>query len=185
MVRTKIRKKRASQLRVMLPTANQVNERWSMDFVTDRLANGKAFRILTVVDQFSRQCPLLETGRSLTGKEVVEALERLAMFGTLPKSITVDNGSEFCSKAFDAWAYRNAVKLDFIRPGKPVENGFIESFNGKLRDECLNTEIFFNLEQARQKLESWRIDYNQHRPHSALGGLSPCDYLQRIVEISK
>ena len=101
-------------------------------------------------------------------REVVESLERLAMFGSLPKSITVDNGSEFCSKTVDAWAYRNGVKLDFIRPGKPVENGFIESFNGKLRDQCLNTEIFFSLDQARQKLESWRIDYNQHRPHSAV-----------------
>lgn len=181
-VRTKTRKKRAAQPRVPLGTATGPNQRWSMDFMADRLANGGTFRVLTIVDQFSRECPLLEAGLSLSGRQVVECLERLALFRGLPEAITVDNGAEFCSKAVDAWAYKNGVKLDFIRPGKPVENGFIESFNGKLRDECLNTELFFTLEDARQKLERWRRDYNEQRPHSALGGLPPMEHLRRIVE---
>lgn len=183
-VRTKGRKKRAAQPRVPLAGARQANERWSMDFMTDRLDNGRPFRVLTIVDQFSRECPLLEAGVSLTGRQVVDCLERLALFRGMPEAITVDNGAEFCSKALDAWAYQRGVKLDFIRPGRPVENGFIESFNGKLRDECLNTEIFFTLEDARQKLERWRKDYNEQRPHSALGGLPPMEHLRRVVEKS-
>lgn len=125
---------------------------------------------------------MLKRTRSLTGRRVVECLDRLAWFAGKPESITVDNGSEFCSRVLDAWAYQHGVRLDFIRPGRPVENGFIESFNGKLRDECLNTEIFFTLEDARQKLERWRRDYNEQRPHSARGGLPPMEHLRRIVE---
>jgi len=184
LVRTKTRRKRVTQTRVPLAGAERPNERWSMDFMSDRLADGRAFRVLTVVDQFSRECPLLEADRSLTGKRVVECLDRLAWLAGKPESITVDNGSEFCSRALDAWAYQHGVRLDFLRPGRPVENGFIESFNGKLRDECLNTEIFFTLEDARQKLERWRKDYNEQRPHSALGELPPMEHLRRIVEKS-
>ena len=156
-----------------------------MDFMSDRLADGRAFRILTIVDQFSRECPLLEPGLSLTGRRVVECLDRLACGRGLPNAITIDNGSEFCSRALDAWAYRRGVKLDFIRPGKPVENGYVESFNGKLRDECLNTELFFSLEDARQKLEHWRKDYNEQRPHSALGGMPPAVFIHRVEESSR
>ena len=183
-VRTKVRKKRAAQPRLPLAMAERENQRWSMDFMMDRLVDGRAFRVLTIVDQYSRECPLLEAGRSMTGKAVVESLDRLALFRGLPESITVDNGAEFCSRAVDAWAYQHGVKLDFIRPGKPVENGYIESFNGKLRDECLNVELFFSVADARQKLEHWRKDYNEHRPHSALGGLAPLAYLRRVVEKS-
>jgi len=179
------RRKRAAHVRVPLAGATQVNDRWSMDFMSDRLADGRAFRILTIVDQFSRECPLLEPGLSLTGRRVVECLDRLACGRGLPNAITIDNGSEFCSRALDAWAYRRGVKLDFIRPGKPVENGYVESFNGKLRDECLNTELFFSLEDARQKLEHWRKDYNEQRPHSALGGMPPAVFIQRVVESSR
>lgn len=182
LVRTKTRRKRVARIRVPLAGAERPNQRWSMDFMSDRLVDGRAFRVLTVVDQFSRECPLLEADRSLTGRRVVECLDRLAWFAGKPESITVDNGSEFCSRVLDAWAYQHGVRLDFIRPGRPVENGFIESFNGKLRDECLNTEIFFTLEDARQKLERWRRDYNEQRPHSALGGLPPLEHLRRIVE---
>ena len=181
-VRTKARRKRAAHVRVPLAGATQVNERWSMDFMSDRLADGRAFRILTIVDQFSRECPLLEPGLSLTGRRVVECLDRLACGRGLPEAITIDNGSEFCSRALDTWAYQRGVKLDFIRPGKPVENGYVESFNGKLRVECLNTELFFSLEDARQKLEHWRKDYNEQRPHSALGGMPPAVFIQRVVE---
>lgn len=183
-VRTKVRKKRAAQARLPLGVATRVNERWSMDFMMDRLVDGRGFRVLTIVDQYSRECPLLEAGPSLTGRHVVDCLDRLAQVRGRPAAITVDNGAEFCSRALDAWAYQHGVKLDFIRPGKPVENGFIESFNGKLRDECLNTELFFSVADARQKLERWRRDYNEQRPHSALGGLAPLAYLRRVVEKS-
>jgi len=155
-----------------------------MDFMSDRLADGRTFRVLTGVDQFSREGPLWEADRSMTGRRVVECLDRLAWFAGKPESITMDNGSECCSRALDAWTYQNGVRLDFIRPGRPVENGFIESFNGKRRDECLNTEIFFTWEDARQKLERWRKDYNEHRPHSALGGLPPMEHLRRMMEKS-
>jgi len=149
-------RKRAAGIRVIPEAAVRVNQRWSMDFVTDRLETGQAFRILTLVDQYTRECPLHEPGISLKARSVVACLEQAVAERARPESITVDNGSEFAGRALDTWAYLNHVKLDFIRPGKPVENGFIESFNGKLRDECLNSEVFFSIEDARQKLERWR-----------------------------
>jgi putative transposase len=152
-----------------------------MDFVTDRLVEGRAFRVLTVVDQFSRECPLLEPDFSLSGEKVAACLERVGKERGLPKVITVDNGSEFYSKAMDAWAYRHGVQLEFIRPGKPTENGYIESFNGRLRDECLNVEVFFSLADVKEKLGRWRQDYNTERPHSSLGDRPPADYAQRAV----
>jgi len=180
-IRTKKRRKLASRARVVLPQADAPNERWSMDFMTDRLVDGRAFRVLTVVDQFSRECPLLMADFSLSGKKVASALDRLAQERGLPKAITVDNGSEFYSRAMDAWAYRHGVQLEFIRPGRPVENSYIESFNGRLRDECLNVQLFFSLEDAREKLERWRQDYNHCRPHSSLGDLAPVIFTARTV----
>lgn len=112
----------------------------------------------------------------MTGQGVARALERLSLSRALPQVIQVDNGSEFYSKAMDTWAYRRGVQLEFISPGRPVENAFIESFNGRLRDECLNDELFFSIEDARRKLETWRIDYNTNRPHSSLGDMSPREY---------
>jgi hypothetical protein len=148
-----------------------------MDFVSDKLADGRSFRILTVVDQFTRECVKLEADRSMTGMKVVQALERAQQErGNLPKSITVDNGSEFCSRALEAWAMTNEVQLCFIRPGRPVENGFIESFNGRLRDECLNVEWFTSLDDARQKLTTFRAHYNCERPHSALADRTPAAF---------
>lgn len=170
------RRKRAAGIRVVPEAAARANQRWSMDFVTDRLETGGAFRILTLVDQYTRECPLLEPGFSLKARTVVACLDRAVAERARPESITVDNGSEFAGRALDTWAYVNHVKLDFIRPGKPVENGFIESFNGKLRDECLNSEVFFSIEDARQKLERWREDYNHHRPHSALANRPPAEF---------
>lgn len=153
-----------------------------MDFITDRLEDGRSFRVLTVVDQYTRECPVLEPATSLTGAKVAQRLSEVAKTHGLPQSITVDNGSEFYSQAMDSWAYRNKVHLDFIRPGKPVENGYIESFNGRLRDECLNVDLFWSVEDAREKLEAWRQDYNQNRPHSALAGLPPAAYAQALCE---
>jgi len=173
-VRTKKRKKRASQPRVPLPAVQRSRERWAMDFMSDKLADGSRFRVLTVVDHFDRYCPVLYADCSIGANKVIEALERAKE--ELPKAITVDNGPEFAGKVLDAWTYRRGIHLDFIRPGKPTENGFIESFNGKLRDELLNTEIFFSLEEVREKLEKWRHDYNTYRPHSSLGYRTPFEY---------
>ena len=172
-VRTKQRKRTASRQRVPQGVATAPNQRWSMDFVSDRLVDGRWFRVLTVVDQFTRECLLLFADSSLSGEKVAAELECVVRQRGVPLSITVDNGSEFASRAMDAWAYRNGIHLDFIRPGKPVENGYIESFNGRLRDECLNVNLFFSLEDSRGKLEAWRQDYNLARPHSALGDQTP------------
>jgi len=149
-----------------------------MDFVYDALADGRPFRVLTVVDQWSRQSPLLEVATAMSGRTVAEALDRvLGCGGTRPRSITVDHGTEFTSRALEDWAYRRGVQLDFIRPGKPVENAFIESFNGRLRDECLNVHQFLSLDDARRKIEAWRRDYNEARPHSSLGQLTPREFV--------
>jgi putative transposase len=134
-----------------------------MDFVADRLEGGRPLRVLTVIDQFTRECLKLDAAARMSGLRVVECLERVAESRGYPKSITVDNGTEFCSKAVDGWAYRKGVKLEFIRPGRPIENGFIESFNGRLRDECLNTHLFWSIEDACEKIEAWRVDYNTRR----------------------
>ena len=177
-VRTKKRKKRGSHLRVVPASAAAPNERWSMDFVADSLLDGRAFRALTVVDNFSRESLIVQADFSLTGAKVAAALDRVC--GELgrgyPKMITVDNGTEFYSRAMDAWAYRHGVRLDFIRPGRPVENAFIESFNGRLRDECLNAEVFFSIADANEKITAWRIDHNTCRPHSSIGNLAPAEY---------
>ena len=138
-----------------------------------RVADGRWFWILTVVDQFTRECLCLLADQSLSGEKVAQALEPIVIQRGAPRSITVDNGSEFASRVMDAWAYRQGIHLDFIRPGKPVENCFIESFNGRLRDECLNIEVFFTLEEVREKLARWQEDYNGTRPHSALQDHAP------------
>ena len=177
-VRTKQRRKMARRRWVAATSmAAGVNQCWSMDFMSDKLADGRSFRILTVVDQFTRECVCLEADRSMTGMKVAQALERTrAEGGSLPESITVDNGSEFSSGALEAWAMGDGVQLCFIRPGRPVENGSIESFNGRLRDECLNVEWFSSLEDARQKLAKFREHYNHERPHSALADRTPAAF---------
>ena len=147
-----------------------------MDFVADTLLDGRRVRTLTVVDTWSRHSQLNEVDFTLTGTTVVTALERVAKHSGYPKMITVDNDSEFASKVLDAWAYAQGVKLDFIRPGKPIENAAIESVNGRFRDECLNAQVFVSLHDARQKIDAWRIDYNEHRPHGSLGNLTPREF---------
>jgi putative transposase len=151
-----------------------------MDFVSDRLRDGCWFRILTVVDQYTRECLCTAADRSQTGKKVVAHLQRLTALRGAPESITCDNGSEFAGKAMDGWAHQEGVKLDFIRPGRPVQNGYIESFNGRLRDECLNGEIFFDLADARKKLDCWRHDYNHKRPHSGLADRTPEEFARTV-----
>jgi putative transposase len=172
---TQTRSQRAQRQRVAQGPAVSRNERWSMDFVAQRLADGRWIRVLTVVDQYTRECLVLHADTALSGEKVAAPLDRVVALRGAPRSITVDNGTEFASKAMDHWAYINEVHLDFIRPGKPVENGYIESFHGRLRDECLNVEVFFGLADARRKLALWRDDYNHHRPHSALADRTPAE----------
>src|ERR1700704_3233774 len=152
-----------------------------MDFVAARLLDGRWFRVLTVVDQFTRECLLLLADSSLTGQKVALALSQVIAARGTPVSITVDNGTEFASKAMDVWAYQYRVQLDFIRREKPVENSYIESFNGRLRDECLNVEVFFTLADVRDKLERWRQDYNQGRPHSSLRDSAPAVFAAKWI----
>ncbi len=172
-IRVKRRRKRVSGPRVLPPPAQRPQERWSLDFLTDSLADGRRFRALTIVDNVSRMSPAIEVGRSLTGERVVAVLERLKRTVGTPERIAVDNGPEFISKVLDAWAYRNGVRLEFSRPGKPTDNAFAESFNGRFRDECLDQHWFASLEEARRIVEDWRVEYNTERPHRALGQQTP------------
>ncbi|MNL27396.1 Integrase core domain protein [compost metagenome] len=147
-----------------------------MDFVSDALYNGKRFRSLTVVDAYTRECLAIEVDQGIRGEQVVSVLERLRFLRGVPKNIRVDNGPEFISKVLDRWAYENGVTLDFSRPGKPTDNAFIESFNGSFRDECLNVNWFLSLDDARDKIEEWRDEYNHRRPHMALAGQTPAEF---------
>ena len=151
-----------------------------MDFVIDSMVTGRRFRALVIVDDYPRECSAIEVDTSIGGRRVVQVLERLAESRGLPEVITLDNGPEFTGKALDEWAYSKGVKLNFIRPGKPIENAYAESFIGRLRDECLNENWFVSLKDARDIIESWRIDYNDGRPHSSLGGLAPREYVEHI-----
>ena len=147
-----------------------------MDFMSDELFDGRKIRLLTIVDHFTRESIAIDVGQRFRGKDVAETLERIGVDRSLPKTIRVDNGPEFTSKALDKWAYDNKVILDFSRPGKPTDNAFIESFNGSVRAECLNENWFLSLADAKEKVESWRVDYNEQRPHSALGNLAPKEF---------
>jgi putative transposase len=167
---------RPCTLRVVPAAPTVANERWAMDFVQGQLMAGGRFRALTVVDTFTRQCPIIAVDTSFNGKKVAAALDGLAATRGYPRTITLDNGSESYSKEMGAWAYHRGVRLDFIRPGKPVENGFIESFNGRLRDELLNAEPFLDINGARRKIETWRRDYNGNWLHAALSAMRPDEF---------
>jgi putative transposase len=179
------KKKRAALPRAVCPEATAPNDRWSIDFVSDRLADGRAFRVLSLVDNVSRVSPALEADFKMTGERVCEVLNRAIVAHGLPKTIRLDNGPEFAGKALDAWAYRRGVKLCFSRPGKPTDNAFCESFNGKLRDEFLTTHWFENMADVRVHLEKWREEYNRFRPHSSLGDLSPFEWLKSQLRSEK
>ena len=156
----------------------------AIDFASDSTVDGRRFRALTIVDDYSRECPAIEVDTSLGGARVVGVLERLAKTWGLPQVITVDNGPEFAGKVMDEWAYRRGIKLSFIRPGKPVENAFAESFNGRLRDECLSTNWFMSVRHAREIIETWRRDYNEVRPHSSLKGKTPKEFAEAMAGLS-
>lgn len=153
------------------------NQLWAMDFVSDALANKRKIKMLTIIDCYNRECVRIEVDTSINGTRVARVMEELRDQRGLPQKIVTDNGPEFAGKVLDAWAYARDVKLHFIQPGKPSQNGYIESFNGKLRDECLNEHWFMSLDDARNLIEEWRNEYNHERPHSALGGLSPVAFM--------
>ena len=178
MLRTRRPKRHVSyQRRMERPVAAGVDESWSMDFMSDELFDGRRIRLLTIVDNFTRESLAIKVAASIGGQGVVEVLHRLMKQHRMPKTIRVDNGPEFTSKRLDQWAYLNGVELDFSRPGKPTDNAFIEAFNGRFRQECLNENWFLSLEDAVDKVESWRRHYNGERPHSALGNLSPREFV--------
>lgn len=178
-LRSKRRRHGARAPRGRLPSATTSNERWSMDFVSDQLCDGRTIRVLTIVDEYSKLCPALEIDTSLSGVRVGRTLDRAIELYGKPKLIVMDNGPEFTSKALDQWAYARGVQLHWIAPGKPTQNGFCESFNGRLRDECLNDHYFTSLDDARQKIEAWREDYNRVRPHTSLDGMTPEEFVSR------
>jgi putative transposase len=161
-----------------MPVPDAADQSWSMDFVSDTLLNGRRMRMLTIIDAWNRECPGIEVDFSLTGVRVARVLERLREQGRKPRLIQVDNGPKFVGEALDAWAHEHDVKLQFIRSGKPVENAYIESFNGRLREECLNQHAFVSLDDARKRIEAWRTDYNAVRPRNALGQLAPDQFRQ-------
>jgi len=173
------RKKLASLLRTELPKPTHRNHIWSMDFMRDALANGRTIKVLAIVDEYTRKCFRIEVDTSINGVRVVRILNEISQAEGLPEIIIIDNGPEFIGKALDAWAYQRGVKLAFITPGKPVENAYIESFNGRFRDECLNENWFMTLEQAREIVEEWRVDYNTERPHSSLEYMTPEEFIRQ------
>jgi putative transposase len=180
MVRTKRPRRRVSaKNRDDRAVAVSANESWSMDFMSDQLSDGRWIRVLTIVDNFTRESLAAEVESGFTGHAVTAVLARIARQRGCPKTVRVDNGPEFTSVALDQWAYLNKVTLDFSRPGKPTDNAFIESFNGRLRAECLNQHWFTSLSDAKETIEAWRVDYNEARPHGSLGYLAPSEFAKR------
>ena len=176
-VRRRPRRRRcAARARVMLQPACRPNQHWAMDFMADQLASGRRFRAFTLMDHFTREGLALEVAFSLPSRKVIAVLDQLASERGLPELIVVDNGTEFTSRALDAWAYERGVQLHFIRPGKPVDNAYCESFNARVRDEFFNEHWFPDLRDAIDRAEEWRIDYNKVRPHTSLGYRTPREF---------
>ena len=180
-MRRKARKRLRNEGRTGLDLPSRKNEVWTMDFTHDSLANGRKFRTLNLMDGYTREALTIEVDTSLPGIRVVGVLERLKRERGLPAKIIVDNGPEFVSRVVDQWAYENEVELHFIEPGKPTQNAYIESFNGKFRYECLNQNWFVGLRDARELIEDWRVDYNTERPHSSLGYQTPAEFAARLA----
>lgn len=183
-LRIRRRKKLASQGRIEISRAGRANELWAMDFLHDVLYNGRKVRFLPIIDTYTKECFKIEVDTSISGKRVCTVLSQIAAFRGLPENIVVDNGPEFISNALDAWAYERGVKLHFIRPGRPVDNAYMESFNGKFRDECLNLHWFMSVGHSRNIAEGYRLDYNNERPHSSLGDLTPSEFMRLEEEMA-
>lgn len=179
-LRLKKKNKRARHLRVAQVPPDAPLKTWSMDFVHDRCFSGRKIKCLTIIDQFSKNCPMISVGITMTGAEVARALDTLKIKVGLPEVIFVDNGPEFAGKDLGLWAMKNNVNLHFIEPGKPTQNAFIESFNGKFRAQCLNQHWFQTIEEAKILIEQWRKEYNNFRPHSSLNGLTPEEFTRQF-----
>ena len=180
-VRKRGGRKRALGTRAPMAVPQSPNQRWSLDFVSDALIDGRRFRILCVIDDFSRECLAVVVDNSLSGERVARELDKIVERRGLPCMIVSDNGTELTSNAILKWQRDRSVEWHYIAPGKPMQNGFVESFNGRLRDECLNEHLFTNYQHARQIIEEWRSDYNLNRPHTSLGGLTPYEFATRSI----
>jgi putative transposase len=176
------KRNKSARLRQPKHLVTAINQIWSMDFVADALFDGRRLRALTVVDNYTRESLAIDVGQSLKGEDVVNTLNRIAVYRGLPATIKVDNGSEFISKAMDRWAYERGIELDFSRPGTPTDNAKVESFNGRFRQECLNMHWFLSLDDAKSKIEAWRRYYNETRPHSALQWATPAEFARQARE---
>jgi putative transposase len=182
-VRRRRRKRLVRSARTTAPALERANQQWSLDFVSDTTEKGRVLRLLTVIDAYTRECLAIETDTSLTGRRVTAALEKVLEQRPRPQTIRVDNGPEFTSRCFRSWCNDKGIRLDFIEPGKPTQNAFIESFNGRFRDECLNANWFHNLRHARLVVMAWRTQYNQQRPHSSLGYRTPYEFANRDLPV--
>ena len=182
LVKQRKRRRRATTGRLPLPAPSRRNLRWSLDFVSDQLLDGRRFRCLTVMDDCTRECKGILVDFSIGGERVTRYLDALMASQEKPANTLSDNGTEFTSRAMFYWAQERGIQLNFIGPGKPVQNAFNESFNGRLRDECLNESVFNNIHHARAVIESWRQHYNQEQPHSSLGYLTPDEYRQQLEQ---
>lgn len=178
-IRRRKRKKLTHALRLALPPVERINQQWAMDFMSDSFASGRRFRCFNLIDCFTRECLVIEVSTSIGGKRVAEILDRVIDFRGKPETILSDNGPEFISGAMNEWAYNNNIDHAFIRPGKPTENAYVESFNGKFREQCLDDNWFLDLEHARKIIENWRQDYNKVRPHRSLGKLTPEEFAEK------
>lgn len=178
-VRKRGGRKRALGTRAPMAVPQDKNQRWSLDFVSDTLVDGRRFRILCVIDDFSRECLATVVDNSISGARVARELDKIAERRGYPCMVVSDNGTELTSNAMLKWQQDRYVEWHYIQPGKPMQNGFVESFNGRLRDECLNEHLFTSLPAARTIIEEWRIDYNTQRPHTSLNGLTPYEFVTR------
>lgn len=185
LARRRPRRNKSAQKRQPLQHGLHPNHVWGMDFVSDALFDGRRLRMLTVIDLHTRECLGIRVGQNLKAADVAEELDRIAFLRGTPEIMKTDNGSEFAGKVMDRWAYDNGIKMDFSRPGKPTDNGTVESFNGSLRRECLNENWFLSLDDARQKVEEWRRFYNLVRPHSSLGWISPSEYARKLAALAE
>ena len=179
------RGRKRSQVRQPLPEAVAANQVWSVDFMSDALSSGRRFRILNVVDDYTRECLAIEVDTSLGAARVIRVLQELKQRRGLPRQIRSDNGPEFVSRAVDQWAYEQGLEWHTIQPGRPMENGYVESFNGRFRDECLNENWFRDLADARTKIAEWQQDYNQKRPHSSLQYRTPVEFAAQAASLYK
>ena len=184
-LRRKRRQRASTATRVPIASPAGAGERYSVDFMSDSLASGRGFRTLNIVDDYTRECLVIEVDMSLSGERVARVLDRLVESGRKPKVIVLDNGPELTSRAVDTWAVRNKVHLHYIDPGRPMQNAYIESFNGRFRDECLNQHWFTSLEEARAVIEEWREDYNGKRPHSSLDHQTPEEFARRCALVQE